>query len=376
MKQSGQTSNEDKWKPGPIPVDDLRLDAKNPRLILYNIDENASQDEITQVLWERMAVEEVALSIAKNGYWDYETIFVAEENGRNVVIEGNRRLAAIKILLDGNLRRKLKLADFPSLSSQDRKKIEKGLPAIVLAKREDIWKYLGFKHVHGPAKWSSYAKAQYIAMVHKKTKASLVEIAEQIGDQHQTVQRLYWALMVIEQAEKSGVWKRDFSYKHQLSFSHLMTGLQYNGFRSFLNLRDKREESRDPVDPKRMNELGELCAWLWGDSRTDTPPVIKSQNPDLRRLDQILSDQTQAAVRVLRKGGGLDAAYEVSKGEELVFAEALQDAKQALIKAQGRVSVGFRGEEHLLRLAEEIGDMANDLLSNMHKKSDKGRRSQ
>jgi hypothetical protein len=82
------------------------------------------------------------------------------------------------------------------------------LPIIRVAKREDAWPYIGFKHVNGPQKWRSYPKAEYIAYVKKTTGASLSKIATQIGDSHGTVQELYRALRVIEQAEEAGVYNR------------------------------------------------------------------------------------------------------------------------------------------------------------------------
>ena len=65
----------------------------------------------------------------------------------------------------------------------------KELP-VIISNRKESWRYLGFKHVNGPAKWSSYAKAAYIAEVHRKYKVPLADIANQIGDRHNTVQRL------------------------------------------------------------------------------------------------------------------------------------------------------------------------------------------
>ena len=35
-----------------------------------------------------------------SGYWEHEKLFAAREKGKLVVIEGNRRLAAVKLLLD------------------------------------------------------------------------------------------------------------------------------------------------------------------------------------------------------------------------------------------------------------------------------------
>jgi hypothetical protein len=75
------------------------------------------------------------------------------------------------------------------------------------------------------------------------------------------------------------------------------------------------------------------------------------------------------ALQTLRLGQGLVAAFEVSKGDDVVFEEALQQAKNSLAKAQGRVSTGYRGEPHLLELANAVVDMSEDLLRVMQSKS-------
>ena len=181
----------------PLRVKDLHLDARNPRLVEYGISPKESEEKILEVLWNKMAVDEVAMSIAASGYWSYEPLIVTDENERTVVIDGNRRLAAVKVLCSKPLREKLGVTDLPDLSAEALKDLQE-LPAIRVAKREDAWRYLGFKHVNGPAKWRSYAKAQYIAFVHNKTGEKLEAIAAQIGDRHRTVQKLYRALMVID----------------------------------------------------------------------------------------------------------------------------------------------------------------------------------
>lgn len=82
-----------------IELDDLILDVKNPRLAELGITSTATPFDLVKALWEKMAVEEVATSIAYSGYFDHEPLFVEPApNGKYVVIEGNRRLAAVKLL--------------------------------------------------------------------------------------------------------------------------------------------------------------------------------------------------------------------------------------------------------------------------------------
>jgi ParB-like nuclease domain. len=223
-----------------VKVATLTLDRRNPRFVEYGIKPTASDDEVIKVLWDEMAVDEVAMSIANSGFWSHEPLIVTEERGKLIVIEGNRRLAAVRILLSPQLRQRLRATDLPKVG---RKKLDelKELPVVRVATREDAWPFIGFKHVNGPQKWRSYPKAQYIAYVKKATSASLSKIATQIGDQHGTVQELYRALMVIEQAEAAGIYRRE-NVKGRLAFSHLTTALQYPNFSRFLNVKDSAEE--------------------------------------------------------------------------------------------------------------------------------------
>ena len=179
----------------------LELDPHNPRLVEFIYGETPSQVQLIRVLWENMAVDELVMSISASGYFSYEPLFVVREGGQNIVIEGNRRLAALKLMLDPELRKEIGALGFPKLNAKRRKSLE-AIP-VIWTERIDAWQYIGFKHVNGPVKWDSYPKAQYIARVHNNYHVTLDDIAIQIGDKHRTVQRLYRALMVIEQAERN-----------------------------------------------------------------------------------------------------------------------------------------------------------------------------
>src|SRR5262249_32857223 len=100
----------------------LLLDQENPRIVELGLPADAKQDDITKALWEKMAVAEVAMSIAWNGYFAHEPLFVEKDKkGQMIVIEGNRRLAAVKLLLDKSLREKVGATDLPDIDTIDRK---------------------------------------------------------------------------------------------------------------------------------------------------------------------------------------------------------------------------------------------------------------
>ena len=346
-----------------IKVSDLAFDLRNPRLFEYDLGSNPSEGEIIRVLWDAMDVRELVLSIAASGFFYHEPVIVAHENGKNVVIEGNRRLAAVKLLLAPELAESLNL-NVPIIEPEAQKALE-DIPFIVDT-RESAWRYLGFKHVNGPAKWSSYGKSQYIAEVHRKLGVSLEEISSQIGDTHRTVQRLYRGLMVVEQAERMNAFHREDRYHRQFYFSHLYTGIGYEGIASFIGLQDESEEREDPVPVDKKDELRDLCLWLYGSKKQDVRPVIRSQNPDLRNLDAVVANRE--AVSALRAGTELSRSFEISRPSGTVFEESLHAAKRNLEKARGLVSTGYDGSEQLLTVADDVAQLASDLYNEMYEK--------
>ena len=344
-------------------VSELAFDVRNPRLPEFDLTDATPEEEVVRLLWEAMDVRELVMSIAASGFFPHEPLIVAREDGKNVVIEGNRRLAAVKLLLYPRLAEKVG-AEVPDLA-KERKEALGELP-ILRETREGAWRYLGFKHVNGPAKWGSYAKSKYIAEIRKSYGVSLEEIGRQIGDTHKTVRRLYRGLMVIEQAERLKLFSRENRWRKHFSFSHLYTGIDYPGIGEFIGLRPETDESHEPVPPEKTEELRELCLWMYGSKRDEKPPLVERQNPDLRYLESIVADKE--AVAALRAGETLRAAYEISRPSPGVFEESLTASRRSLEKAHGKLSAGYDGSEKLLRIAGTVLTIAEDLYKAMERK--------
>lgn len=355
-----------------LKTEDLHLDNQNPRLPEYGLSGRSPEGDIIKILWDAMDVKELVMSIVASGFFEHEPLIVAQEDNKHIVIEGNRRLAAVKLLLDPGLAQSLGITGIP--------KIAKGLEAdlqalpVLVQTREKAWKYLGFKHVNGPAKWGSYAKAKYIGDVHRNYKIPLKDIANQIGDNHQTVQKLFRGLMVIEQAERRKVFDREDRFRSHFSFSHITTGLQLEGFQSFLSIKSESDEAENPVPEEKINELKELCLWVYGSRKQEIQPVIESQNPDLRQLNAVL--QNKEALAALRAKEPLRVAFELSRPVGSVFEESLLEAKRSLQRAKGLASEAYDGSEELLRISGTVADLADSLYNEMESKKEELERQQ
>lgn len=91
----------DNWPTKQRSVASLHLDAKNPRLGRET--SARAPREIVQYLFEHDKALEVAQSIATRGYFPNEPLLAIQEGDQLIVVEGNRRLAALKALREPGL---------------------------------------------------------------------------------------------------------------------------------------------------------------------------------------------------------------------------------------------------------------------------------
>ena len=94
-------------KPQHYKVASLRLDNLNPRLPAEA--KQFSQVQLLMHMEEHFDLLPIARSMSDNGYFDEEPVIIIpkeDETGVFIVIEGNRRLAALEFLTDPELRAK------------------------------------------------------------------------------------------------------------------------------------------------------------------------------------------------------------------------------------------------------------------------------
>ncbi len=91
----------DIWPTKAVSVNSVQLDRKNPRLGRETT--ARAPREIIQYLFEHDKALEVAESIATRGYFPNEPLLVIREGAHYTVVEGNRRLAALKALREPGL---------------------------------------------------------------------------------------------------------------------------------------------------------------------------------------------------------------------------------------------------------------------------------
>lgn len=303
----------------------LHFDSRNPRFTPDKRPAEGSDEAIVDELARSADLSELVQSIGKNGYFNIEPLVVVVRDKRLVVLEGNRRLAALKVLNDLKLARRAKLT-IPEFGDEVRSSMEEILVYRV-EKEEDARKLIGYKHINGPQSWDAFAKATFAAnwlddQSDVVGSLSLADIAIRMGDSHATIHRMVTAYYVLMQAEREDAFRISDRYKRSFSFSHLYTGLTYSEFTNYIGMPRpdrKKDPSRNPIGENSMKNLKNLLLWLYGSKENDVQPVVRSQNPDLGKLRDVLS--SKSAIQVLLESRNLEDAKISATPRRTLFAK-------------------------------------------------------
>ncbi|MBN1460677.1 MAG: hypothetical protein JXA57_14170 [Armatimonadetes bacterium] len=149
------------WKEKEYAVASLLLDPKNPRLPSTN--DGVAQVQLISVLVKHDDVLELAKDIADKGYYPVERLIVVEEQGKRYVVEGNRRLAALKLLSAPELAPEDYRRRFEALS---KKVAASGAPkkakVTVAPSRQEAYGFILDKHTRVDIdKWSHVQQARF-----------------------------------------------------------------------------------------------------------------------------------------------------------------------------------------------------------------------
>ncbi|MDA8120861.1 MAG: hypothetical protein M0Z85_12680 [Gammaproteobacteria bacterium] len=341
---------------------DLHFDRENPRFIDLGFTDEA---DIVRELYDQADVDELIQSILSASYIDFEPLIVLR-NG-NIVLEGNRRLAALRLITDETLRKKLKIS-LPAI--EDPKPLPEKVRVLLVDHRDDARSFIGFKHINGPFKWDALAKAKYAAKWYESG-GDINTISRTLGDNHNTVRRLVNGWFALQQALKGGFDLSQIS-KKSFAFSHLYTALTRASVRDYLGLNTEdlsAPPQTDPIPAEKRNELQQLMSWLYGQEHKGEPTVIQSQNPNLNELSKVLAHPEAKAMLMARRE--LRVAYERVEPASARFEEALMMAAKRCEDVLG-LAGAYNGEATLLNVAEGMQRTTRALVTTMREQKDNG----
>jgi hypothetical protein len=359
---------------GKVPTELLDFDPANPRLVEDGI-KNPTESQIILALADTADLAEVVESVAANGYIDIEPIIAQRIGDRWRVLEGNRRLAAIRILQKPTLAKGTGIS-VPEITPENLKTL-KAVTVYAVSSSDQAREYIGFKHINGPHKWDAIAKARFAADWYKNEKdkgLTIAKIARRLGDGHDTVIRLVNGMFILDQAEHAKIYDIKDRYPgKRFAFSHLYTALTRPGYRDFLGLPEEwrsDDPEPNPVPKKNLDNLKMVLTWLYGSKSDQLKPVITSQNPDLKYLGAVLANPRARTIMMLRND--LREAHATVERKGARFEGALINAKQEVEVAMSQI-IGYDPEDStLLEISRELRDTSEQLYDSMESITNKG----
>ena len=345
-------------------LEDLSLDPYNPRLGLSDDEPLATQERVLELMrgWN---LEELAISFLENGFWPQEAVIVVKEKLYDqtetlVVVEGNRRIAALKYLrqaFDGNYPSRT----WRTLTSDATRDVElfRSIPFICADSRADVTAYLGFRHVTGIKQWDPTQKAEFIASLIDEEQMSYDTVRKQIGMRVDTVRRNYIAFRIRKQIDsleidvsEQGVEKR---------FSVLFLSLREESVRNFLgiDLGVEPHEVVNPVSDKKIENLVDFALWLFG-SRDQRPLFTDSRY--VGSFARILA--SSESIDYLRSSPhpSFEVALQKAGVEDEEIEKQLKEASTQMELALSRVHLHLNSNR-IQESIERLARTAKELLS-------------
>jgi len=355
----------------------LFLDPKNPRLPIES--QGKDENRIKESLKKLFYLDELAFSMAKNGYFDEEPLvaipknlpkkfskkdyddlkadkeynnFLSMSTTEFIVVEGNRRLCTVKLLLSGEV------ASFPKINQGIKVDLQK-LPVIIYPKRKDVITYLGVRHIIGVRKWDAYAKARYIASMKEDYGLSLDEIQNSVGDTSNSARKTYVCYRLIEIVQNE--FENYDTAKAKDNFSFLMLALGQGSIKEFLGLpKQWNSINLETIIAKdKIENTFCLFSWLFGEGK-EKDKVIEESRDITNKLTSVLRDDLATAY--LKEFRNLDEAYERCGGESLLLIKYLKRANRDLGKSLPLVEKYYNDEvENQIKETERLVETINKI---------------
>lgn len=330
------------------PLDSLILDPLNPRLPEAVA---RTPQQMLDYIARTTAIEDLMNAIAENDFFQGEPLIVMPERdkknietGKYIVIEGNRRLTALKLIQDPTQCTKptTKMLDI----SRTAEFKPNNIPVIIEQDRMSVLPYLGFRHITGVKQWEPLAKARYMEQIFNLAPDNLspnekyIEVARTIGSRKDHIKRNLDALAVFKMIDEHGYFDIADLDEESIKFAVLSTALADDRIGSFVGV--SKTISGIPVqsDPivnsgsLNYDHVKELTFWLYEKDSKGRTKVGESRN--IKDLAAVIANDS--ALTHFRNGASLKLAYELTGKTSEDFFELMLNAENSLREAAGIVA--------------------------------------
>lgn len=283
-----------------VEVKNLLFDPHNPRL---PGEFGGDEKEIFRFLVDAIGVDDLLDSMASSGVIEGDPIIVRPTgvDSKFYVIEGNRRLAALKLLNgekigDGKPEPPLPTIPPEIAESLHRVRVQSGW------EEEKLDAYLGYKHVTATREWPPEAKARFVLVKSNGDLSAdnLLRFAKRLGTTLPTLRRWLIAYLTLQQAQNARIFDPEQAPSKRY-FGTFYTLLGSREVQRFLAL-GTEQLTETPVPQDHIEQLSEFISWTIGTKKL--PPSVNSRHQ--QKLDAVLA--SPSGLQHFRNKKNLDAA--------------------------------------------------------------------
>ena len=335
-----------------VPLDALLLDDENPRL--PEKVGKLTQDELLVYIEKKYDPLVVGRSIVLHQYFVSEPLIVIAKGKKFVVVEGNRRLTALRLLSDEKARTLVGKRGAVWKSLAQDAVLPDEIPVIIAPNRPSVAPIVGYRHISGIQEWDPLPKARYITKMVDDEELDFEDVAELVGESEPDIRSLYRNYAVLVQAADHYGVDTTEAEEH---FSILTAALSRASIRSYIGAPTPGEVSADewPVVDEYADQLRNLMSWLFGD-KEHRKAIAESRA--LRSLAEVLGSDDATAILV--KTRDLDTALEAVDGSRDRLMRRLRTARNALRRAREDFQ-DFADDEAVSGLIEECRELIEEL---------------
>lgn len=305
-------------RPIEISPDALYLDISNPRFIGKENDIRIAKDidPTDEKLQERMRkyiedhfdTVDLKDSIEQVGFLRMDRIVVRKYSDvAYIVIEGNRRLAAIKSLLAAERKREITLQDHIKSTLET-------IEVLLLDSANNdyeaaTWFLQGIRHISGIRDWGPYQQAELVDRLMNEQNMTFTEAGKAVGAGRKKTGQMLRAYKGLKQMQQ------DPTYGDKASpdlFSHFEQAWVKTSLREWLDWDEKEQKYNN------ANRLQLFYQWITEDNQDSGQSKLKAQEVRDKLSKVVGSDQATTAF--VRNEVNLDTAFGMAlvEGKEYV----------------------------------------------------------
>lgn len=364
-----------------ISIEQIFLDPNNPRfwseqtkgsLLIPDskVTDMANQDRTMDTI-RNHGLDELKNSILRNGFLPLDRIVVRELEGeadKFVVIEGNRRLAALKWLREqideGTIAEEGIEPDSPYLENLKNDTTDLGVLVYLGDEKVDIaWILQGIRHIGGIRNWEPAQQGKLVADQIDKDGLSLTQAGQMFGLSAQAVGRRYRSYKALEQMRADPEYRSKALNKYYSLFEE---AIRQRPVKDWLGWDNSRKEFTN------QENIHQFYEWISPDEEHNDKRRRIHDPRHIKSLGAILdSDKKSLLNQVDNHEIDIEAAYQKIKDSCSKF-----DWKYALESAESSIeeipaSVLNDNRKEIVQILEKIQKRINALIGMAHTETSK-----